>query len=207
MKLFGANAIGIGGAFTVLLGQLVIFFALLDKVRLWDFLKGSASNWIQAVGSIAAILASYKMGEMAFRKQVHKEDIADLQAKIHAYQVLEEVFQTVSAVSYLSSHVTENPLAKQIKASAQDTLQMINAVPSLDVPHPDLVRRLALSRQAMLSYIGWSEGWLIKEEIPILTAWSSFAKTSLGDSEDSIAFCAREARRLEKRAATLKLKL
>lgn len=207
MKLFKHHQIGISAACVVLLAQLLIFLQIVDSDRLWKFLEGPITGWLQFTGSVAAIFASYKMGEQAFRKQVHKEDIDAVQSQIRSYKVLAEMFKTVSAVDELCISVVSFPYEKQIQASAKDALEMLSSVPAFEVPHPDLVRRLLLSRQAMISYTGWAVEWQTQQNSDKLHAWSEYAKGSQKLTEESITFCEHESLRLESRVAALKLKL
>ena len=207
MKAFGRIDFGHFLVLAVLSMQILLFLHLKWPESLSELLNGPLKDWLQSIGSIVAILASYKLGERAFRKQVHKEKVAELQSNVHAYQVLEQILNTVAAVDELAGQVVANPLAKQIRASAQDTLQMINSVPALEVPHPDLVRRLTLSRQAMISYIGWADTWLIKEDMSRLQPWASFANDSQEITKESITFCVIEAAKLQGRIRSINQQL
>lgn len=189
MKIFRPSDVGISAACAVLLGQLVLFVVLVDQARIWEFLTGSASSWIQAVGSIAAILASYKLGERTLQRQLKREEISSLQQKLTAFKVLHVILEHADTVNQLSEAVYKNRAFTDINIQAKEALQMLSSVPMLEVPDSNLVRSLSLARQSMSMYIHWCTIWSDPFSGGDLNHWSSYASMALEDSTQAVFYC------------------
>ena len=120
--------------------------------QLSDFLGSAASGWAQAIGSAIAIFASYKMGESTFKRQLIRDEIAQLEGRRHAFDVLYEVFGNANGADSLCTHLSLAPhITKAAKAMAVDALQQLSSIHALSVPQPAQVQQLNLCRQAMIT--------------------------------------------------------
>jgi hypothetical protein len=189
-KLGSSEYLGCAIAGCILFMHVLFFLHLYAPRELSSFLGVSASGWVQAIGSIFAIFASFKLGERSFQRQMVKEEIAELNKKLHAYEVIYEIFSSANAVDVLCAHTASQPdMAKMNLAAAQDTLVLLRSLPVMDAPKGDHIRQLNLCSQAMRSYIGWAEEFVLNLDTTHLPFWQEFAKDSCKQSQEFIKDC------------------
>ncbi len=203
-QLAGSEYIGCVIAGCILLMQLVFFWHLYGPKQLSEFMGSAAASWAQAIGAVAAIFASFKLGERSFKRQMLKEEINDLAKRLHSFEVMHEVFGAANGVDILCSHIYQAPtLAKSARVAANDALQLLHSIPVMKVPQAEQVLQLNLCRQAMCSYISWADKWLIEKDPLVLRAWQDFAVEAAAQSKSAMVNCEIWAARINRKSQRL----
>lgn len=123
------------------------------------FFIGPASGWVQAIGSIGAILGSYHLGGAAYRRALVQKEIDELNLSKHKQGVLLEIFSFAEAVDsavLAQCCMPPNFSWKPIKALSDDLLAQCTSLPLFELPEANQIRELQRIRQAALTYIGYS---------------------------------------------------
>lgn len=203
-----SDYVGLILAGLILLALLALLWHLQGPKELSSFLGNSASGWAQAIGAVGAIFASYKMGESSFKRQLIRDEIAQLESRRHSFDVLYEVFGTASDADGLCSCISAAPqITKAAKALAIDALQQLSSIHALSVPQPAQVRQLNLCRQAMITYIRMATSWEEKEDPQILQRWSVYALDATRNSNVAMDNCKFRSEKLEEEILQLKKRL
>lgn len=177
-----------------------IVWSYSDAKGVWDFWTGPAASWVQAIGSIAAIMASYELGQRSFKNQMQRDKIAELERKRHAYMLLHQVFGYSWGIDSMAAAGQMVPdIWKTVGVGAQDALHVIDSVPMMDIPDPDLLRELTLCRQAMITYRAYGEitadpARMAKHK---LENWVKFAQGSAEQSMKARDRCSLEASKIQ----------
>lgn len=172
-KLLGASVI-------LTFVALAVIGAIFGVSYLGEFLKGAASGWVQAVGSIGAIAGAYHFGEIAHKNQVRQEHAREERAKLIRVTTLREIFRD-------SYHLDERmveackievgiPFAAEIwdgvyaKASLQ--VELILGVPLFEVPDHELAKHLSMARTSAVLYREHSQTFSKKSgvKLDVMTA-------------------------------------
>lgn len=115
-----------------------------------DFLTSSASGWVQAFGSIAAIWGAFSVANRQHKVQVAKEREAARQDRRRRLEICRTVLTRAGAVFDSAARSLEIPysaaLLRREVAHAEGLLQ---ALPLFDVPDATLVHRLGLLGQSL----------------------------------------------------------
>jgi len=134
-----------------------IFIALISCLVLiaaggWDwfafFLAGPAANWVQAIGSIVAILAAYKMGQTQIEagrildaSKLAKEDIRKL-------TIIDAILKNLEfSLTQLKDGLNRYQIPTCNLCSLgqlEDACTVIKAIDIFACPSPNIIRELAL---------------------------------------------------------------
>lgn len=122
------------GAFLIAATFLVTLVAAAITIHAWGWNSGSVASWVQAVGSIAAIIGAYFIGE--------RQAKAALTATQKAHQLAEETRQAVAA---LDEHERRKGMYAVILAAHNHTQQIKEAlndefyIKMYSVYHPSII--------------------------------------------------------------------
>lgn len=198
IKKITAAVLGCAAAFGAISA---VIWSYTDTQGLWNFWSGPAAGWVQAVGSIAAIMASFELGQRSFKNQVRRENIAHLERKRHAYMLLQKVFAYAEGIDTTAASPLQNASDwNGIGAAANDVLALVDAIPIMEIPDADLFARLTLARQAMIAYQQFSSHVSDLKPLSnqILQQWCEYAKTAEATSKAASSHCRQEIARIEK---------
>lgn len=158
-----------------------------------EFLKGPASGWAQAFGSVAAIGVAYWLGQDAHRQQLLRDERADATRSAAMVRAVGEFFRQAQAVDQVVALYCTQGIGpwNMVEALAQDVIEGARAVPLLSLPDAALVRHLALARQSAITYLHWSRSAPDGRVDPSImrNSWGSFATDSIGHRQTAIDYC------------------
>ncbi|WP_176079776.1 hypothetical protein [Paraburkholderia tropica] len=105
------------GSFVIAATSLVTLAVAAMTIHAWGWNSGNVASWVQAVGSIAAIIGSYFIGE--------RQAKAALAATQKAHQLAEETRQAVEALEELERR---QGMYAVIRAAYTHTVQIKEAL-------------------------------------------------------------------------------
>lgn len=159
-------------------------------------IEGPASGWVQAIGSIGAILGSYHLGSRSFALAQREKRLEALETRKLRYELLIELFQQARALDVLAKHtfsISNANTWNSMRALAEDLLSQYSSIAAFDLPSAKQFIHLQRLRQVALTYVGYSSA--IQRESRTLAQirpWEDYAAGSIPEV-DGFILEAREA--------------
>lgn len=115
-----------------------------------EFLAGSASSWVQAIGSIAAILGAFAIANKQTRTQVAAAEEASRQTRRQRLEVCHVVLIRVASVfDSAKKSLTSCSTTDVLRQEVAHARRMLDNLPLFEVPDPVLVHRFGLIGQSL----------------------------------------------------------
>jgi hypothetical protein len=103
--------------------------------------KSDAAAWVQAIGSIVAILASFVLANYAYRREAERNREEERQSHVTKYVALFEIFNHGVAISKLGRQYLQDDDADwpNVHQEAAEVVRVLDGIPPFDLPDPRLV--------------------------------------------------------------------
>ncbi len=179
---------------------------VLFLIGVWaHFTAAEWAAWVQAVGSVGAILVAVAVARHQSEELRERDEEAHAAEKIRVLEIIGQLVEQADA----SCTVTEGLLMPGVSerhwrnsaAVHQDLLAQIRSIPTLQVPVADMVRLLILIRQILITFIGYAGTELGRiGAADFREGVRQFAASSRETIQEARELCAQEllrARKLE----------
>lgn len=171
------------------------------------FINGPAAGWVQAIGSIAAIVGSYHLGARNFEQAQIQKELDGLLTSKHKHVVLLGILRLTETTNGAVIALCNSPVEGwgTMAAMGDELLEQCASVPLFEVATSEQIWHIQRVRQIARTYIGYASIGRARLVQPSeKEAWAEFALGNVSQIEGFIKSTTEAIHRLEAVIATLR---